>query len=322
MKRLAALTIVTTLLASCSSTPGEQPTVIVQPGSQNVTTFAMDLRTTTRHTAGPGTLTREPIQSPAARVAYRFTTAGIQMRADIDGKHFEDQAGRMLLLDTATGKARILNKSTMKPDTLITPDMTRQMTQNFIKAADMMLLDPSRPFQRLSTDSFQALAGRLQFDKAGQDGTRVTYRRVNTQGDTTTTTRLTFDTAAGQVTSTATETLTPILKVTSDTTLSYLDVNELPGTALPHTMQATISSTTRGAAAKQPVPYPEVKEYPEGTDPASVVPAGMVEVSSMRAPKGVSGLTDINTNTVQVTTTYENLAVNTLSPDYFQGGNQ
>lgn len=317
--RLTALTVMTAgLLASCGqSTQTDTPVVRVTPGTgDTVTSFQVQLNSTTRVLKGPGQ-GHEASSPTGLRLAYLFDQGHLRVRADLPGTSFPDGEARVLLMDPSGRSAQVLLRGTLAPDRTIDPDLVRTLGQNVAgqTAGLFDLMDPAHPFRKLSTDQFLVLARKAAFDVTSTSGTQVILTRNLTQGSTQTRLKLTFDETVGAVTQTDSVTVTPDVQYSASSAIAYADVQGLTQTAVPYEITTRMTSTLIGDEAQAPIHLPVADEHLAG-QAAPTLKEGEYVAQSFTAVPG-EGVTDINTSELTSSTTFEDIAVNAVQPDFF-----
>lgn len=301
------------MLAGCGSK--DSPIVRVGPGAdKEIRTFQVQINAAT---AAPfmGLRTQSP---QGLRAAYLFENGNLKTRLDIPAEMLPDQRARVILTDYAQKAARVYFADNRQLDPQFDAAGFGQLLMDDSLSLQTGFADLRRPFRRMTSDQFEAVAQRAGFDLVDKKPLLLTVRRTYSRDSLTRKLTLTFDASVGGVTQVEDVTVSPSATLEAISQIQYTEVPNTTDIVVPYQIDTTSTVSLQGNLRQPTMDLPVADAELKPGEQLQLQPGEEV-VAEFSAPPG-QGQVDPNVQTSQQTIRYENIQINTLEADYFTFG--
>lgn len=305
---LAAIAL-TALLSSCG-VGSSAPEVVIRPnadGTTDIQTLQLSLKTST-YNKSLGTQSQTPA---GLRVSYLFQDGVMHTRIDTPKDLVLDGQARIMTFDSKTQRSRILFKDGLQPDPALQDFNPEAITEGGLSAS-MRMFDPKNPFKKMTVERFQVFARTAAFDVSKESDKRFVARATFTNGKFPHTVAMYFDPEIGTVTRIEDTTVSTLVTQNSVSEIKFATVSGDPQTVIPYEINTDLTITSN-----QNIPPVELPTNAQTlpNDQAPPLQEGEYIANHFTSAPG-SGLVDVNTMHVNQVVQYEDIQVNTVTPDF------
>jgi hypothetical protein len=305
---LAAIAL-TALLSSCGI-GSSAPEVIIRPnsnGTADIQTLQLSLKTST-YNKSLGTQNQTPA---GLRISYLFQDGVMHTRIDTPKDFLPDGQARIMTFDSKSQQSRILFKDGLQPDPTLQDFNPEAVTEGGLSAS-MRMLDPKNPFKKMTVERFQAFARTAAFDVSQESKRRFVARATFTNGKYPHQVAMYFDPEIGAVTQIEDTTVSALVTQNSVSEIKFATVSGDPQTVIPYEIRTDLTITSNQNIP--PVELPTNAQEMQNDQPPPLKEGEYIANHFTSAPG--SGLVDVNTMHVNQVIQYEDIQVNSVTPDF------